>query len=839
MIWTHSTSVKRAKSLPFGIPVWPFLCLLLALCVLGSDTISVAVAEPLSPTPATGLSLASNTASLAGSNTNPGFDVRGYVIEGNLTLATNLTAAVFSKYTGTNLSLMTIAKAASALESLYLEQGYSTVNIVIAPQRITNGIVTMSVFQGAIAQIVISGKRYEASTNANEIAGYAPQPESIATPAPATVPVVTTPAVFPAIVKPAAPATPEEMAKARADLMEKMAALNAQASDTRVHVVSTNTGPTFPVQHYLIMGNSVLSPAAIARTMTNIDGAYGTNVSLEGIRTAVTELQKAYRARGYVTVSVGLPQQKLTNETVKIQVTEGRLDSIEVRGNHYFSSNNVMRALPSLHTNIILNSRVFEAELNRANANQDRQIYPVISPGPFPGTSDLTLKVKDQLPLHAKVELNNESTPGTPALRVNSSAVYNNLWQLEHSLGLQYGFSPEEFKDGSKWNFYDRPQVANYSGYYRMPLGGPAAIEDQIESQPGSFGYDEATRRFNLPPPSGQPELNVFASRSTIDPGLQTLPGQVLFDNPGVQEILQDNVQEDLTVNNDVGFRFSAPLKSTDNFHSDFSGGLDYKTYQSTSTKTNIFQISQVTIGANGQPNPPTVSSVYSAVPTTIPEVDYLPVSLHYSASLQDEHGTTAFGLGLSVNTWFHSTTTTNSATSLIGLKSLQSVTSSSESHGNWVVLNPSLTRDYAIRPGWILTLRADGQWASEPLISNEQFGAGGVNSVRGYREGEVFGDTGWHFSVEQQTPAHVVGMVYGNTPLTISGSIYMDYARVYLLDPQGRPPGTSLWGAGVGGVASVGSHWQARFLFSVPLLGDATTQQYEPFVNISLTAQF
>jgi hemolysin activation/secretion protein len=230
---------------------------------------------------------------------------------------------------------------------------------------------------------------------------------------------------------------------------------------------------------------------------------------------------------------------------------------------------------------------------------------------------------------------------------------------------------------------------------------------------------------------------------------------------------------------------------------------------------------------------------VYSSVPTTVPEVDYLPLSFHYGASLQDEHGTTAFGLGLSVNTWFHSTTTTNSGTSLVGLKSLQSVASSSQSRGNWVVLNPSLTRDYAIRPGWILTLRADGQWASEPLISNEQFGAGGVNSVRGYREGEVFGDTGWHFSMEQSTPTHVVGMVYGNTPLTISGSIYMDYARVYLLDPQGRPPGTSLWGAGVGGVAAVGSHWQARFLFSVPLLGDATTQQYEPFVNVSLTAQF
>ena len=93
---------------------------------------------------------------------------------------------------------------------------------------------------------------------------------------------------------------------------------------------------------------------------------------------------------------------------------EGRLADIKVTGNRYFSSNNVMRALPSLHTNMVLNGPILQAELNRANANQERQIYPVIGPGPEPGTSDLTLKVKDQPPLHAKVEFDNQSSPGTP-----------------------------------------------------------------------------------------------------------------------------------------------------------------------------------------------------------------------------------------------------------------------------------------------------------------------------------------------------------------------------------------------------------------------------------------
>jgi hypothetical protein len=83
------------------------------------------------------------------------------------------------------------------------------------------------------------------------------------------------------------------------------------------------------------------------------------------------------------------------------------------------------------------------------------------------------------------------------------------------------------------------------------------------------------------------------------------------------------------------------------------------------------------------------------------------------------------------------------------------------------------------------------------------------------------------------------VGIVYGNTPLTIRGSVYTDYARTYLIDPLGRPKSIPLWGAGIGGIASVGSHWEARFLFSLPMLKTSSTEVYQPFFNFALTAQF
>ena len=264
---------------------------------------------------------------------------------------------------------------------------------------------------------------------------------------------------------------------------------------------------------------------------------------------------------------------------------------------------------------------------------------------------------------------------------------------------------------------------------------------------------------------------------------------------------MQNNVQEDSTVNGDLGARVSLPLAAGAEFYSGFSSGFDFKTYEIISHKTNNFLFNeQVPVGGtSGTGLTNIASTVASPVPATTSRIKYLPLSLHYDGSWRTGTGTTAFGLGLTFNPWFSSDTTIGSGTNTIylnGVKSLQQITSSTKSSGYWVVLNPSFSRTFGSPTNWLTTIRMDGQWASEPLISPEQFGIGGVNSVRGYHEGEVFGDTGWHFSLDQQTPPRVVGVVYGGTPLTVRGSVYMDYAKAYLLDPQGRPNDVALWGA-------------------------------------------
>jgi hemolysin activation/secretion protein len=743
----------------------------------------------------------------AESSTNRQYDVSSYAIRGAPLLSTNLTGPLLARYAGTNVHVAQIVNAASALQSEYIKQGYTTMSVAVVPEQTRNGIVTLNVFRAAFAQILVSGRRYFSETNITQPAGSSVQVTTSGSQAP-----MATAAAAAAKNLPSGPTSTN-------------AAASPSGTNAAPSAAAAKPTPKFAVRGYEITGDTVLPLEALQ----SIFGKYtGTNITIADIMKAGSELQLEYRARGYPTLNVTIPPQQITNGLVKIHVFEGVLSQITVTNNHFFSSDNILRALPSVHVGSVLVGQVFQSELDRANMNKDRQIYPQIEPGPREGTSVLILDVKDRLPLHGKVELNNYNSPGTPDLRLNTSVVYDNLWQHENSLGLQYSFSPTEYKLG-EWPFYNKPLVANYSAIYRLPLGSAASIADTINTAPGSFGYDEATRQFRMPPPSGNSELSFYASGSTIDTGVTTLTNEYLTPPTNSVSIRRQVVQRDLTYNYAVGTRLSVPMVSASGWRSIFSSGLDYKSYALNSYKTNNFIFRTVIHGPNNQPIATNVAVVPTAVPTTVRALDYLPFSLSYNGSLADSLGSTTFGLGLSESVWYSGS-----------LSNLQFVTGSTETKGNWFILTPSVSRDFNIRTNWTLTLEADGQWANEPLVSNEQFGAGGVSSVRGYHEGEVFGDTGWHCSLEQKTPPYVVGVVHGGTYLTVRGSIYMDAAETFLIaPPPGQPEHVPLWGTGFGGVASVGTYFQARFLFSWPLLTAGTVEKYEPRFNFSLTAQF
>jgi hemolysin activation/secretion protein len=639
----------------------------------------------------------------------------------------------------------------------------------------------------------------------------------------------------------------------RAALLQKMAELDAQDQQAKrlatIHVVpvSTNAGPRFRVDRYVIEGNTLLSPGEIAGIFTNVPAAFGTNVAIDAILAAAGDLQTAYRERGYMTVVVGLPPQKLTNAEVKVKVTEAPLVAINVKfeSGRYFSSNNVMRALPDLHTNILLNAKVFQRELDQANLSRDRQIYPVIGPGPEPGTSELTLTAKERLPWHARLELNNDqATPGTPQLRANFSSQYDNLWDLEHQIGVQYSFSIEKLKEGSDYVVtpLDDPLVANYSAYYRLPLGGYPSVQNQVDTHPGNFGYNEATHQFNLPPPTGRPELTFYASRAVSDTGVQQ--GQVGFAAPPTNIVnngvvytpisfTTNSAGENITLNEDIGGKLVLPLPQIGIVSATFSLGADFKRFQQTSYNTNENNFILQYTDQQGQ-----LQTIPSSIPvplaTTYSTLNYFPLNAGLGGSVPDKLGTTFFNGNVNFNV-------------LPGFSSDADFAKVSYAgtgaRANYVTIQLGADRVQTLHQDWTVKLHADGQWANTALIGNEQYAMGGTTGVRGYSDGETYGDTGWRVMFEPQLPPIDIGM-FGNEggeeACWLRGSVFMDYGETYLLDP---PPGSSgrqkFWGAGWGATVNLGSHLDGRIAMAWPLTATPQTPAGDLHVYFGVGGQF
>lgn len=222
----------------------------------------------------------------------------------------------------------------------------------------------------------------------------------------------------------------------------------------------------FDVLEIRVLGNSKLPVTEIE---TAVYSHTGPEKTLADVESARLELESAYRRAGYSTVYVDIPEQTVDDGIVRLQVTEGRLARVRIEGARYFSARRIRAALPGMAQGEVPNIPQLQNGLAALNAETtDRAIVPVLSAGPRPGTVDLTLKVDDNLPVRASLEVNNQYTADTTPWRVAASVGYDNLFARFDSMTLQYQTAPEEPSEvdviaGSyvtRWGANDRNRLA-------------------------------------------------------------------------------------------------------------------------------------------------------------------------------------------------------------------------------------------------------------------------------------------------------------------------------------------------------------------------------------------
>ena len=116
----------------------------------------------------------------------------------------------------------------------------------------------------------------------------------------------------------------------------------------------------------------------------------------------------------------------------------------------------------------------------------------------------------------------------------------------------------------------------------------------------------------------------------------------------------------------------------------------------------------------------------------------------------------------------------------------------------------------------------ADGQYTRSPLVPGEQYGLGGITSVRGFFERLTANDIGHHVSLEYYGPD--VGNVIGaNWRARIFG--FMDIGRGNDQEPI-RLETNGMASIGIGGQASRGKNWTLRFDTALVTNGTANVEK-------------
>jgi len=218
---------------------------------------------------------------------------------------------------------------------------------------------------------------------------------------------------------------------------------------------ATEAQYSFNVFEFVVDGNTVLENTHIEKAVYPFLGETKTIKDVEKARAA---LESTYQNLGYLTVSVSIPEQDVDDGIVRLLVTEGTVERLRIKDAQYTTHAALKSRVQEFEEGKVPHFPTAQAQLDKVSRNQNRQVSPILRPGKSPGKVEVDLQVQDKLPLHGSLELNDRFAPSTTRTRLNGSMRYENLWQKDHSMGISFQASPEDFNE-----------VKVFSGTYVIP----------------------------------------------------------------------------------------------------------------------------------------------------------------------------------------------------------------------------------------------------------------------------------------------------------------------------------------------------------------------------------
>jgi hemolysin activation/secretion protein len=261
------------------------------------------------------------------------------------------------------------------------------------------------------------------------------------------------------------------------------------------------------------------------------------------------------------------------------------------------------------------------------------------------------------------------------------------------------------------------------------------------------------------------------------------------------------------------GGRAVMTLPGRENFFHTLSAGVDYKHFDQS-----------VRLNGAGFESP----------------VTYYPIVANYGATFQSETSATQLNASVTYNL-------RPLGSDWVDFDNKRFYASPSFTH-----LNADLSHTQELPQGFQFYGKIQGQVADGPLVSSEQFSAGGLDTVRGYLESEVLGDNGIVGNIELRSP-NVGSLIQsemkdetgkGPLPYTMFSEWrffgFVDAGTVTVLHPLPEQQSRfDVWSYGIGTRFKLLDYLNGTVIYSVPMISQTYSQAQDPRVNFRIWGEF
>lgn len=324
-----------------------------------------------------------------------------------------------------------------------------------------------------------------------------------------------------------------------------------QEPEERPSSLKAAMGESFTVKKIKFLGNSSIKSAELEALTQNL---LDQPIQFSDIEASLKKIKQQYRVKGYIAAYAYVPPQEITDDTLKIDVLEGRIDKVSIAGQRYFSEATLKNAI-RLAPGEVLTYESLRSSLSRLSRHRDIKAKAVLEAGESLGTTHVKINVEDKAPYHIGGEVNNFGTKNTGTYRYGVNASHTNItghmdelktrWQFgDDVLGATVGYElPVLPRSGTRLGYqYSMTDVKVGGAFAALQTEGNAAIHTVYATQPlyekeklnidGRLSFDSKESENNiLGDQRSHDQLSILSPSLTFDwteKEHRTLSGQTL-----------------------------------------------------------------------------------------------------------------------------------------------------------------------------------------------------------------------------------------------------------------------------------------------------------------------